>query len=171
MNSTSGPNSGKAIALSDSDRLLYASRIASKASLSDSGCLEWGGACTVSVRGDRRPVMKQGGKLIRAYRVAAACVLGTLPAGKVVAHLCDNPMCVRPSHLTAMSQNRNIADRSRKGRDWAGYNDGGRTIPAHAKAIYEMVDSGMPQHQVARLMGLSQPAICYWIKKRRASND
>lgn len=39
-----------------------------------------------------------------------------LPASIAVRHRCDTPMCVRPSHLVAGSQQKNLWDMSQKGR-------------------------------------------------------
>ena len=40
----------------------------------------------------------------------------TIPRGKVVKHECDNPLCVRPSHLKMGSQQDNLCDMSARRR-------------------------------------------------------
>lgn len=53
----------------------------------------------------------------RANRVAWEIVIGKIPKGLQVLHRCDNPPCVRPSHLFLGTQLDNIRDMRRKGRD------------------------------------------------------
>ena len=76
-------------------------------------------------------------------------------------------MCVRPSHLVVTSQRWNIGDREAKGRG----NGGRRRSEKDTTEIFSMIDSGMSQREIAQKLGVSQPAICYWAKKRRAAND
>ena len=57
-----------------------------------------------------------GGKTIGAHRVSWELQFGPIADGAVVMHLCDNPPCVRPSHLALGGQSANIADAFRKGR-------------------------------------------------------
>jgi hypothetical protein len=39
-----------------------------------------------------------------------------LPVGKLVCHRCDNPICIRPSHLFIGTQSDNVQDCMKKGR-------------------------------------------------------
>ena len=56
------------------------------------------------------------GKMIQAHRVAWELTKGPAPAGMKVLHKCDNPACVRPSHLFLGTQKDNMADMVAKGR-------------------------------------------------------
>jgi hypothetical protein len=53
---------------------------------------------------------------LRAHRVAYALANGPIPDGSHVLHDCDNPACVRPSHLKLGTHQDNMRDRDRKGR-------------------------------------------------------
>src|SRR5690348_11464451 len=53
-----------------------------------------------------------------AHRVAWILTNGAVPPGRVVMHVCDNPLCVRPDHLTLGTQNDNVQDMCEKGRQY-----------------------------------------------------
>lgn len=56
------------------------------------------------------------GKDVGAHRVAFIISKGSIPKGMLVCHSCDNPICVRPSHLRAWTPKQNSIDREKKGR-------------------------------------------------------
>lgn len=79
-------------------------------------CWEWVGART-SVRGVRTyGVFWLHGKNVPSHRVSFELHFGTLPSGKFVLHKCDNPGCVRPTHLFAGTHTDNMRDMLSKGR-------------------------------------------------------
>lgn len=55
-------------------------------------------------------------KVQRAHRVAWFIAKGKIPNGLLVLHKCDNPPCVRPSHLFLGTAIDNTRDAMRKGR-------------------------------------------------------
>ena len=68
------------------------------------------------------PSEPQAQRVMRAHRYAMATVLGQdVPAGNLVTHLCDNPLCVRAEpgdagHLFLGNHAENMAERQRRGR-------------------------------------------------------
>lgn len=79
-----------------------------------SGCWEWvagkdsGGYGQIGV--DRR--------VKRAHRVAYEAIVGPIPEGLELDHLCRNRACVRPEHLEPVTRYENV----RRGNGWAGTN-------------------------------------------------
>lgn len=73
------------------------------------GCWIWNGS--------RGPDGYGGFGEFRAHRVSYMIAHGTIPAGLSICHTCDNPPCVRPSHLRAWTLQQNNADMVRKGRN------------------------------------------------------
>jgi hypothetical protein len=76
-------------------------------------CFEWIGARDVNGYGKFR-VMP--GMTASAHRLAYEMARGPIPQGSVLLHTCDNPVCVRVTHLRAGTQSDNIRDMHAKGR-------------------------------------------------------
>lgn len=72
------------------------------------GCLNSNGYGSISVPDKPSPVM--------AHRFSYEMANGLIPLGMFVCHHCDNPKCVRPSHLFLGDQRANLADAKAKGR-------------------------------------------------------
>lgn len=96
-------------------------------------CWEWIGTTRPANNNpdDRRPVFhfaQNGNRKSMSYtaRFAYLRFVGSIPPGWVVHHWCENPMCVNPSHLEAVSKadHRRIHARNISMKEWAGQRDG-----------------------------------------------
>lgn len=77
------------------------------------GCWEWQGA-TTGPGAHGRTVMD--GQMIMAHRASWIMHNGPIPDGRLVLHLCDNPPCVRPTHLYLGDFKDNARDAVTRGR-------------------------------------------------------
>lgn len=95
-----------------------------------------------------------GKKIGKSNRVAWELQFGPIPEGACVLHHCDNPTCVRGSHLFLGTQKDNAADRERKGRgnQPTGDRNGARLHP-------EKLKRGAAHHMNQR------PELRYWGEK------
>jgi len=59
-----------------------------------------------------------------ATRYVFTELFGPIPEGLVVMHICDNPACIHPGHLTIGTHGDNIRDKEAKGRGNQGSQNG-----------------------------------------------
>lgn len=55
-----------------------------------------------------RPAGLPRDTVITAHRIAYEMLIGPIPEGLVIDHLCRNKSCVNPAHLEAVSQRENV---------------------------------------------------------------
>lgn len=77
-------------------------------SLEPDGCWEWAAAAGPLGYG-KFMVHDEGGrkKIVSAHRFSYQLLVGPIPAGLQLDHLCRNPPCVRPSHLEPVTNREN----------------------------------------------------------------
>jgi hypothetical protein len=75
-------------------------------------CWTW----MLSVDGKGYAHISVDGAMHRVHRLVHELLIGPIPAGMYVCHGCDNPRCVRPSHLFAGTSQDNARDMWAKGR-------------------------------------------------------
>jgi len=80
-------------------------------------CWVWTGAKD----GDGYGVFNYGRKTYRAPRVALELDGRPVPDGTMAFHHCDNPACVRPTHLYIGTPQQNVDDMMRRGRARPGF--------------------------------------------------
>lgn len=76
-------------------------------------CREWTGSMSNKnkITGvANRPVIGYRGRQMSVYRLVWELSHGPIPSGLNVCHACDNPKCIRTSHLYVATQQQNIRD-------------------------------------------------------------
>jgi hypothetical protein len=105
----------------------------------------------------------------QAHRFAYLTFVGPIAEGLVVCHHCDNPRCVRPSHLFLGTQGDNIADKVSKGRQARGSRNGASKLTDEQYAeIEHRAAAGEPQNALAAEFGVTPQAVSQYLKRRRA---
>lgn len=91
-----------------SDRL--PKRFAAKVAVAASGCWEWTGYKSELGYGqfNKKGNKTNGRKLMKAHRFAYECLVGPIPDGLELDHLCRNPSCVNPAHLEPVTHRENM---------------------------------------------------------------
>lgn len=131
-----------------------------------SGCWNW----IYGTTGQGYPQLKVDGKFVGAHRHSWSLVNGPIPAGMVICHRCDNPICVNPAHLFAGTQKDNLADMRAKGRARGGAlgirNGSAKLIEEDVRRIREALLFGAKGTDLAEVYGVHS-SIIYSIRDRR----
>lgn len=109
------------------------------------------------------------GRAIKASRVSWEIHFGELPQLSVL-HKCDNPLCVRPSHLFLGTQADNLKDCRSKGRHAYGVKHGIAKLDDAKVRIIR--NSKLSRRELADKFGVSYEVICtvIWRKTWRHVN-
>lgn len=86
--------------------------------VSETGCWEWNGRRDNTPKSSYARVDDENSFPVLAHRVAYEKWVGPLDPERVLLHLCDNTVCIRPDHLRPGTQAENLADMYAKGRGY-----------------------------------------------------
>ena len=121
---------------------------------SDDECWEWTGA-----RKGRYGYGRYRGK--NAHRTAYELSKGTIPAGMLVRHSCDNPPCCNPRHLLLGTHKDNTSDAIKRNRLAMGERHGKTKLTAEIVAYIRSNPLGLAGCDLAVLYGVSAATISY----------
>lgn len=111
------------------------------------------------------------GKNVYAHRWSYSRYVGPIPYRRQVCHTCDNPSCVRPSHLFIGTPADNTADMIAKGRARGGSSKGVAHPAAKLteEAVIEIRRAfgcqEITQKELAEQFGVSKGAIAHVVRK------
>jgi hypothetical protein len=129
----------------------------------NTGCWLWAGCVHANGYGK----VKVAGKTGLAHRHAWQLFCGDIPAGKIVCHRCDTPLCVNPAHLYVGTDADNSRDKIARGRDRKATG----TDAAHAKldwsAVAAIRASGLSCAKLGAVHGVNPSTI--WDARRGAT--
>lgn len=135
--------------------------------VTETGCWEWRGVRNkISGRSlDYGRFRLSGGRkssrLVLAHRFAYETFCAPIEKDAVIGHTCDNPPCVNPDHLRAISQKTNIEESFIRGRRKRLGDD----IIAHIRQLY--ADGEFTQRGLSEEFGISRSYISQIVNNLR----
>ena len=81
------------------------------------------------------------GRMSPSHRVAYTLLVGPIPEGLVIDHLCRNPPCQNPKHLEPVTQAENVR-RGDSGKMWAAKTHCPRGHPYSGENLYITITGG-----------------------------
>lgn len=99
-------------------------------------------------------------KKIGAHRLSYILFIGPIEDDKFVCHSCDNPSCVRPSHLWLGTTQDNKEDQIKKGRS------GIKLTKADVIQIRKLYDQGVGSQKIAYMFSVTCGTISNIAKRR-----
>jgi hypothetical protein len=124
----------------------------------ETGCWEW----TAAKMGRGYGFIKVPGTRtqVGAHRLSYLIHEGIIPDGMSVCHVCDNPGCVRPTHLFLGSTKDNLQDMKQKGRHLYGdRNSVSKLDDDKVRRIHQLSSKGVSQGRIGKLFGISQGTV------------
>jgi hypothetical protein len=112
-------------------------------------CWIWIGSKTKDGYG----VLTVGRKQVRAHRASYEAFVGGIPAGFLVCHTCDTPLCVNPIHLFAGTPSENSIDMVKKGRNST--QNGAKLSLQERENVRRLRLSGLKLAAIAEIYGVS----------------
>lgn len=76
--------------------------------INGSPCMPWPGALSKAGYGDFPNTTPNGPRHLPAHRMVYENVVGPVPDGKILDHLCSNKSCVNPAHLEPVTVGENV---------------------------------------------------------------
>lgn len=126
-------------------------------------CWIWTGPKTSKQRPYGR--IQVNGKATLTHRLSWAIAYGPLNDEEKVIHKCDNPPCVRPTHLTKGTHSENMKDMVAKGRNIV---PSKKLAPTQVLEIRKLAKAGFTYVKIGHRFGIDRSQICrivnrvYW---------
>lgn len=150
--------------LPGAERLPMAVRFWRQVAPSD-GCWVWVGPTMEDGYGVFTLGQKSTKKMVRTHRLAWEMQRGPIPDGQCVLHRCDNPPCVRVSHLFLGSNLDNIADKVAKRRQArAECHTSSKLTWAQVDEIRRRCHEGESRLALAREFGVHSTTVNYLVR-------
>ena len=133
-------------------------------------CWEWTGGKSPEGYGRFYLGKEHGSRLEGAHRLALSFVLGRLPVNAL--HQCDNPSCVRPSHLQNGSLSQNALESYARGRQprrhaYRGTNVyNAKLTEEDVRVIRKRYEQGETQKAIGESYGLAQAHIGRIVRRK-----
>jgi hypothetical protein len=123
--------------------------------VTESGCWIWMGAISNSGYGlahsDKR------NKTASAHRVSYEAFIGDIPKGMIIAHACDNRLCVNPNHLWLATHKQNSQDMVKKNRSAFGEKCGKSKLKEFEVSFIK--ETKLSQRKIATMFSISKTTV------------
>jgi hypothetical protein len=115
---------------------------------------------------------KYNKRLQGVHRIVWQLCFGSIPAGMVIGHKCNNPSCVNPEHLYLTTAAQNSSDAKRDGLYKKG-NDHPhcKWRDEQIQSMLNRYDSGETQKSIAADYNVTQARISYCISRARKTQS
>ena len=133
----------------------------------DTQCWIWLGAkngkATKRKNGSGYGFLWWEGRMQPVHRLSFAAFVGPIPKGLLCLHRCDTPACINPDHLFLGTQQDNMSDKVRKGRQarQKGEAHGGAVLTAvQAAEVRFLAQQGrLLQREIGALYGVARETV------------
>lgn len=132
-----------------------AERFIEKIDIDSAGCWTWTGGINANGYGS----CWDGERVETASRLSYRLFVCAIPDELFVLHRCDNPLCVRPSHLFLGTHQDNMRDRDLKGRAAKLSGELNPRAKLTAVAVQEIRRSGLRTRDLAKRFGVSETTV------------
>lgn len=132
-------------------------------------CWEWTGCLNSKGYG----CIGLNGKVRLAHRAMLEYLHGEIPPKMVGMHACDNPKCVRPSHLSIGTHQQNMADMRAKGRGKSVVGEqhhNQRVAPSDVIKARQMHAAGIKESEIAKQLGMTAENVWQIVHRRTWSH-
>jgi hypothetical protein len=123
------------------------------------GCWEW----PLKPEGFGYGQINYGGYHARAHVLSYRLHHGEIPAGLIVRHTCDNPICVHPNHFELGTRMDNMNDMRERGRE--SRRGQAKLTVVDVLEIRKAVSSGVFHHILAERYGVSRRAVGHIVRR------
>jgi hypothetical protein len=124
--------------------------------VTECGCWIWTGAVNNAGYGICASESK---KTSSAHRVSYEAFVGKIPEGMIIAHACDNRLCVNPAHLWLATHKENSQDMVKKSRSAKGEKCGKSKL--NDEQIEFIRKSNLSHRQLGSMFDVSHATIGY----------
>jgi hypothetical protein len=128
--------------------------------VNNNGCWIWNGGKT-----DRKyGITTINKERIRVHRLMWSVINGKIPIGMCICHKCDNPSCINPDHLFLGTNQDNVNDREKKGRNkppivYGENNPRAKLKEADVIEILKLINKNVPLSNIAKMYNVGATAI------------
>lgn len=123
--------------------------------VTETGCRLWNGAMTASGYG----LFKEKQKNLLAHRASWAAMNGEIPAGMVIRHKCDAPLCVNPAHLILGTYQQNTQDMISRRRNKPTYGERNAQCKLTSADVTAIRASGETHQAIANRYGIGRRTV------------